>query len=291
MAHTVEPYVIMISKPQVIPKGVYDWLTQKGVSPDAMDAILNRGKTEGEKLIELAGRRCYMSYEPGLNPNVRSIRKNILSYITNILEVRHGSVLTHAFYTFAIENVSRVLTGELNRHSVGTSISEGSMRYIRYTDIPYWIPTCIQGNETQFVTNPELKDARGWYVQYRSKEEAHRESLARIFEFCQKEYSYQAALWKDDLEKEGKEAFHKKKELTSCMRRGIPMGVATGGVWTMNLRALRNILEQRCSDAAEEEILLVATMILNLMRDAEPSFFADFTTDEKGFSAPKFSKV
>ena len=42
---------------------------------------------------------------------------------------------------------------------------------------------------------------------------------------------------------------------------------------------------------AEEEILLVATKMLDLMREAEPSFFKDFETDAEGFSKPKYHKV
>ena len=75
------------------------------------------------------------------------------------------------------------------------------------------------------------------------------------------------------------------------MRRIVPMGVATGGVWTLNLRALRHVFDMRCSEAAEEEILLVATKMLNLMRHAEPSLFGDFVTNDNGISTSKYRKV
>jgi hypothetical protein len=47
----------------------------------------------------------------------------------------------------------------------------------------------------------------------------------------------------------------------------------------------------RCSPVAEEEILLVGTKMLNIMRQAEPLFFGDFVTGEDGFSKPKHWKV
>ena len=69
------------------------------------------------------------------------------------------------------------------------------------------------------------------------------------------------------------------------------MGVATGGGWTYNIRALRNICEQRCSDAAEEEIAVVAEKMLGMMQEAEPTLFGDFAKDAKGFYRPEYSKV
>ena len=70
----------------------------------------------------MAAKRCYMSFEAGLNPNVTRVRKDLTEYLDNVLKSGHGSVLEHATYTFAIENVSRVFTGELNRHRAGVGI-------------------------------------------------------------------------------------------------------------------------------------------------------------------------
>ena len=39
--------------------------------------------------------------------------------------------------------------------------------------------------------------------------------------------------------------FHEKKHKTSFMRRFAPDGVATGLVWTANIRALRHTIEMR----------------------------------------------
>src|SRR5512137_845150 len=63
-------------------------------------------------LVALAAKRCYMSFEPGLNPNVTKVRKDLTEYLDNVLKSGHGSVLEHACYSFAIENISRVFTGE-----------------------------------------------------------------------------------------------------------------------------------------------------------------------------------
>ncbi len=84
--------------------------------------------------------------------------------------------------------------------------------------------------------------------------------------------------------------FHKKKLLTSMFRRLIPMGVATGGVWTMNLRALRHIMALRTSPGAEEEISRVMHLIGTYMMEQNKILFADFK-DKEGQLIPDWPKV
>jgi len=290
MPRNVEPSVYLIAKTQIQGASLDKWLANLGVDIPARDRILDGNKSSAEILVEVAGRRCYMSFQPGLNPNVTKIRKDILVYIDNLLAKKDGSVLEHVTFTFAIENVSRVFTGEMNRHRAGTAISEASMRYIRYNDIPYWIPTCWKQDETAFSKIVDLGHGSAIH-DVDSKEAASRYVMHEAFKDAQTHYQALVDIWKDELESEGVNAFAKKKEITSAMRRIIPMGVATGGVWSGNIRALRHIFEMRCSPFAEEEILLVASMLLNVMRDCEPVLFGDFNTDELGFSKPKYSKV
>src|SRR5688572_22057032 len=91
------------------------WLTDLGVSPEFCRGVEEDDTiTDPALLIALAAKRCYMSFEAGLNPNVTKVRKEWADYIDNILKSGHGSVTEHACYTFAIEGVSRVFTGEMN---------------------------------------------------------------------------------------------------------------------------------------------------------------------------------
>ena len=41
-------------------------------------------------LVALAAKRCYMSFEPGLNPNVNKVRTDIAEYLDNVLASGHG---------------------------------------------------------------------------------------------------------------------------------------------------------------------------------------------------------
>ena len=249
------------------------------MSKERIQTILDPNKTSGEVITESAGRRCYMSFEVGLNPNISKIREEIGVYIDNILASGHGSVLEHTSFTFAIENCSRVFTGEMNRHRAGWAISEGSMRFIRFEDIPYWIPTSISPPQ-EYNEDPKLIE----------KKEKSRDIMADVYKFVEGKYSELVAVWKDELSPDSKFAI--KKDITSMIRRIVPMGVATGGIWTGNLRALRHVLTMRGSSVAEEEIFLVATKMFELMLNAEPSFFKDFEKTGPGkFLVPKHRKV
>jgi thymidylate synthase (FAD) len=75
------------------------------------------------------------------------------------------------------------------------------------------------------------------------------------------------------------------------MRRIVPMGIATGGIWTGNIRALRHVLEMRTTEAAEEEICFVFSNIMKRIAELEPNLFGDFEQDEFGFWKPKYHKV
>lgn len=269
--HNVSPAVYLIAKTNVLEEGARAWLDGLG----AQEYKLEQDRTNGEQLVMLAGKRCYKAFVVKLNPNVTKVRDDATKYIDNILESGHGSVLEHMVFTFAIENISRVFTGEMNRHRAGTAISEGSMRYIRYEDIPFWIPTSLQPAEDD---TPEL--AR--------KKELSRKIMQNVFSMVEANYKELVEIWKDELSDGSK--FKYKKQITSMMRRIIPMGIATGGVWSGNLRALRHIFNLRCSAAAEEEILLVATSMLTIMKDQEPTIFGDFKMID-GYWTAKYPKV
>jgi thymidylate synthase (FAD) len=215
-----------------------------------------------------------MSFTPGLNPNVTRVRADIVAFIDNILKAQHGSVIEHATYTFALENVSRVFTAEMNRHRAGWAVSEGSMRFIRFADIPFWIP---------FSISQEDQDT----LQIREAKTRTREVFERAFRQMEENYKELEDIWNLDALK----AFKEKKKITSMMRRIIGMGVATGGVWTGNLRALRHVLAVRIDAAAEEEIAYVFSLVLKRMIEEEPTIFADFKQTEDGFWKPVYWKV
>lgn len=212
-------------------------------------------------LIALAAKRCYKSFEPGLNPNVTKVRRDMAEYLDNVLKSGHGSVLEHSVYSFAIEGVSRVFTAEMNRHRAGWAISEGSLRFIRFDkDLSYWLPQSLQ---PIVGGDPEL--------------EARKTQTRVVFEeaFTEDSEHYRRLLTIWDMDASDKNFAYKKK-FTSLFRRIVGMGVSTGGVWTGNMRALRHVVTMRAEPAAEEEIFHVFHRIGMMMVRAEPLLFGDF---------------
>jgi thymidylate synthase (FAD) len=75
------------------------------------------------------------------------------------------------------------------------------------------------------------------------------------------------------------------------MRRLAPDGVATGLVWTANIRALRHTIEMRTDPGAEEEIRLVFGKIGEIMRAEAPALFGDYQVAADGAWVPGWRKV
>lgn len=266
--------IFKIAQTKVDEEAVRRWLDSLGATefewPDS--EVVN----DPALLVALAGKRCYMSFEAGLNPNVTQIRSDYVKYFDNILASGHGSVLEHSVFTFAIENVSRVFTAEMNRHRAGWAISEGSLRFIRFDKmIPYWMPD-------------SLRDQPGDDVALRDRKAQTRDCFDRAFKHQEEIYAEMLAIWNMD---EDDHNFSYKKKVTSCLRRIIGLGVATGGVWTGNVRALRHVLTMRCSPVAEEEILHVFSRIAKTIAEEHPLMFGDFSQGEDGYWRPKYVGV
>ena len=107
MVRETSPEVFLLSRPSVDRQAMRAYLEAVGGAGwlDRRLAEADGGVNDGELLVEFAGRACYRSWEPGLNPNVKKVRRDQRAYFLNILSSRHGSVLEHANYTFALHGV------------------------------------------------------------------------------------------------------------------------------------------------------------------------------------------
>jgi thymidylate synthase (FAD) len=215
----------------------------------------------GELLVEFAGRTCYRSWEPGLNPNVTRVRTDRREYFENLLRSYHGSVLEHANYSLVFHDVSRVFTHELVRHRAGSAFSQESLRYVRLTDIGFRLPPVLEPIRDKVLSLVE-----------------------RLEEF---QVSSAEELGLDD---EGV-PFHVKKEVTSALRRLAPIGLSTDIIWTANVRTLRHVIEMRTAPGAEEELRLVFDQVAQVMRQEAPDLFQDFRRQDDGSWVPEYRKV
>jgi len=255
MANFVEPKVYRIAETQLNDDDVLAWLQDIGGD----ECLAHVEGEDKEKLIELCGRRCYKSYKEGLNPNVNRIRKNSEEYHENVKKSRHGSIMEHANVTFAIENVSRVVTHEIVRHRVGTAFSQESLRYVRLTDINMYFPKVFSefGEE---------------------KERMVRELALNAMKNAEQTQKDLMAIFENEMQSD----FALKKKLTSSFRRFAPIGLATGIIITVNFRSARHILEMRSSEHAEEEIITVADQMMDFMIKDYPMLFGDYKSRDLG---------
>jgi thymidylate synthase (FAD) len=261
--HETSPAVFLIARPSIDVEGMRGYLEDVG-GESWLKRRLEESDGEfegGEALVEFGGRACYRSWEPGLNPNVTKVRTDQREYFANILRSAHGSVLEHANYSFALRNVSRVLTHELVRHRAGSAFSQESLRYVRLTDIGFRVPPAL---------------------------EPIREQVLSIVE--QLEEFQVGAASELGIEQEGV-PFHVKKEVTSALRRLAPLGLSTDIIWTANARTLRHVIEMRTAEGAEEELRLVFNDIAQIMQVEAPGLFQDFTHQDDGSWVPEHRKV
>ena len=217
--------------------------------------------SDSELLVEFAGRACYRSWKPGLNPNVRRIRTDQREYFANLLASGHGSVLEHASFTFVARNVSRVVTHEWVRHRAGAAYSQESLRYVRLTEIGFRVPAALEPVRTRVLEIVE------------TLEEFQRDAAKAL-----------------DLDSDGV-PFAVKKEATSALRRLAPIGISTDIVATMNVRTLRHVIAMRTDPGAEEEIRVVFDQVARLCISEAPALFQDFARRADGAWIPEYQKV
>src|SRR5262249_30570415 len=120
------PTIQIIREPKVYLLG-HQVVDEEALAAFLADHAISRWATDtevaAEKLIETAGRVCYMSFakpRPGGNK----------AYINHLLEVGHGSVLEHAVFNLLVTGASRSLTHELVRHRAGFGFSQLSQRFV-----------------------------------------------------------------------------------------------------------------------------------------------------------------
>ncbi len=91
---------------------------------------------DAEKLIEEAGRTCYLSVDnTGKNEN----------FIQNAIKNGHHSIIEHASASFRVKGASRAFTHQVVRHRVA-SFSQQSQRYVNEDNYNYIVPPSIKNN-------------------------------------------------------------------------------------------------------------------------------------------------
>lgn len=237
-----EPKVYLVGRQSLDTAEIDRFLGDHGVAQWATDT-----EVAGEKLCEIAGRVCYMSFakpRPGGNQ----------AYLGHILEVGHGSVLEHAVFNLLITGVSRSFTHELVRHRAGFGYSQLSQRYVDESTADFVEPDCI-------ADDPELHAV--WLA---AIEQSH-QAYCRLVDGLIGKFA--------DVE----DKTLRRKMARQAARSVLPNATETKIFVTANARALRHFIELRCNEHAEVEIRKAAYAVLMLMRREAPNLFGDYTIE------------
>jgi thymidylate synthase (FAD) len=223
-----------------------------GVPAEMYDGQLPEDTDHGSDIaryIECAGRECYDSYKA-------KSHRDSASYHEHIKQVGHGSVTGHGEIGFYIAGISRNLSHELVRHSVGCEKSQRSSRYCNEAFTP-------------IAWHPLLGEAL---------QESEWELLTALVESCRHTYNLLMSRCEEHLLQRGVSKGTARKQARGAARGILPSALETGLIWTVNIRALRHILEQRCQDAADAEIRLLMNKVYLLAREVCPEYFNDYTS-------------
>ena len=238
-----EPSVYLVGRQVTDDAQIDRFLADHGVAKWSTDTDV-----AGQKLAEVAGRVCYMSFakpRPGGNA----------AYLERILSVKHGSVLEHAVWNFIITGVSRSFTHELIRHRAGFGYSQLSQRYVDESDADFVEPGCIaEDGELHEIWRAAIGHAHEAYVK-----------LVRGLE-------HKFAGVEDKT--------LRRKLARQAARSVLPNATETKIFVTANARALRHFIELRANEHAETEIRIVASRMLQILQREAPGVFGDYRLRE-----------
>jgi thymidylate synthase (FAD) len=113
-----------------------------------------------QKVIEQAGRTCYLSFDK-MDDNSQA------SFIKRLIKMGHESPLEHAYATFRIKNCSRAMTHQLVRHRL-MAVSQQSQRYVDEEDFTYVVPESMPAELVDEFHN-DMKTIRDMYRKWRDK--------------------------------------------------------------------------------------------------------------------------
>jgi thymidylate synthase (FAD) len=235
-----EPGVYLVGRQTVDDEALGRFLADHDVTRWTTDT-----EEAGEKLVEVAGRLCYMSFakpRPGGNR----------AYIGHILEVGHGSVLEHAVFNFILTGVSRSFTHELVRHRAGFGYSQLSQRFVDESDCAFVEPAVIA--EDAGLHALWLEAVVASQVAYRRLADALAAKFAHI-----------------------EDRTLRRKKAREAARSVLPNATETKIFVTANARALRHFIEMRADPAADVEIRKVAVAMLEILQAESPNLFGDYT--------------
>jgi thymidylate synthase (FAD) len=210
--------------------------------------------SEAQRLIEFAGRICYMSFGERQSPRTNP------QYVANLILQGHESVLEHATITILADGISRALSHQLVRHRVGFSYSQLSQQYHDETQAQFRMPADLE-------SVPEALAI--WQASVEASKQAYLAMLQKL----------EDSTFGQDLNSK-----ERMRAIRSASRTILPNATATSLVMSGNVRAWRHLFDVRGSIAGDEEMREFCAKCFDILCAEVPAGFADFevVNDETG---------
>lgn len=214
-----------------------------------------------ETVAEAAGRVCYQSWA-----NKRGATRD--EYLRrSIIDHGHGSVLEHVWLNCLVADLPRSVQLELVRHGEGTAFSFESQRF---TDA-----------HLRFVAPPLIRgDAAAMKV---FTADCHR-ALLSYQAACDVAMSISSAMSSLDHD-----ATLKRKRVKEAARAVLPNCVGSDGMFSVNARAARHIIQLRSDEHADASIREFAFALYEAVREAIPAVLSDAHVHDTDFGAQRVS--
>jgi thymidylate synthase (FAD) len=261
-----EPSVYLIARPQLL-EAVEGGLPAFLVDNDLEWPTPIKDVSDAERMIEAAGRCCYMSF------GAKAGSKTNEKYLDNLIGIHregvaHGSVCEHANYSFLITGGSRGFSHEVVRHRVGTAFSQLSTRYCDFEreggegtwDPGFVVPPLAQLNtRTQEFFVHAYEEAVNNYMT----------GLSMVEEDLRNHEGFMDAL----PENKRQANTMIRKAARGAAREMLPIAAEAIMTITMNARTIWNVAVLRANEYAEGMIRNIFVQVLRHMEREMPSLF------------------
>jgi flavin-dependent thymidylate synthase len=263
------PKVYLITRPQIVEEGLAAFLSEQGLQwPTPTEGV-----APAERLVEVAGRCCYMSF------GKKAGSKTNAKYIQNLIGINedgtwksgpaHGSVCEHPAWSFLIVGAGRGFSHEQVRHRTGWAYSQLSTRYCDFEreeeegtwDPGFCIPPLSQLSE---------KSTNAFDEKLRQSQQSYCELLKLIENDLQNNPKFMETLAPYD-ERERKRML--RKAARGAARDILPIATEAIMVMSANARAIWNCIVLRGNEHAEAVIRDIYVQVAKIMEVEMPNLF------------------
>lgn len=270
------PKVYLIARPQIVEEGLNSFLEEQGLQwPTPTDGV-----TDAERLVEAAGRCCYMSFGKKAGSKTNS------KYLQNLIGVNedgswkpgpaHGSVCEHPTWSFLIVGAGRGFSHEQVRHRTGWAYSQLSTRYCdfeREEEEGTWEPG--------FCIPPLAQLSEATSASFGDRLHQSQQAYCELLKFIEGDLQNNPRFMQTLAPYEERE----KKRMLRKAARGAArdiLPIATEAIMTMsaNARAIWNCIVLRGNEHAEAVIRDIYVQLAKIMESEMPSLFRGIKYEE-----------